>query len=157
MALQFHLDDLSDPRMAVFLEAHLADMRRISPPESVHALDLAALRQPGVRFWSAWLSHAGGLALVGTVALKRLSADHAELKSMRTAPPWRGQGVGHGLLQHALGEARRAGHARISLETGSQPFFDPAHALYAAHGFVDCPPFAGYRPDPNSRFMSRAV
>lgn len=157
MELQIRLDDLSDPRIAVFLEEHLADMRRVSPPESVHALDLAALRQPAIRFWSAWLPRAGGEELVGTAALKRLDGEHAELKSMRTVARLRGLGIGRGLLDHVIAQARAAGVRRLSLETGTQPFFAPAHALYLAHGFTDCAPFGSYRPDPHSRFMTRAI
>ncbi|KAB2897983.1 MAG: GNAT family N-acetyltransferase, partial [Burkholderiaceae bacterium] len=130
MELQIRLDDLSDPRIAAFLEEHLADMRRVSPPESVHALDLQALRQPAIRFWSAWLPLAQGDTLVGTAALKQLDAEHAELKSMRTVARLRGLGIGRSLLDHVIAQARAAGVRRLSLETGTQPFFAPAHALY---------------------------
>ena len=145
-----HDEALSDPRIAGFLEEHLADMRRVSPPESVHALDLDALRQPGIRFWAAWLDD----ALVATAAIKRLDEQHAELKSMRTTAALRGQGIAARMLSHALAEARALGHARLSLETGSQPFFAPARALYAKHGFQECGPFGSYGPDPCSYFMT---
>ncbi|HZF81981.1 MAG TPA: GNAT family N-acetyltransferase [Burkholderiaceae bacterium] len=157
VALRIRLDDLRDPRIAAFLEEHLADMRRVSPPESVHALDLEGLRRPGIRFWSAWTADPAGEALAGTVALKRLDDGHAELKSMRTAARLRGQGVATQLLAHALAEARAAGHTRMSLETGSQPFFAPARALYARHGFVACAPFCDYANDPASHFMTRML
>lgn len=157
-ALHIRLDDLADPRIAAFLQEHLEDMHRISPPESVHALDLDGLRRPEIRFWSAWLGQPdGGDRLAGTVALKRLDAGHAELKSMRTAADLRGQGIAARMLAHALAEARAAGHARVSLETGSQPFFAPARALYARHGFEDCAPFGSYGPDPASHFMTRLL
>ena len=152
------LDDLSDPRVAAFLEEHLADMRRLSPPESVHALDLDGLRQPDVQFWTAWSDDGEGREqLIGTAALKRLGAHHVELKSMRTAARLRGRGIARQLLNHVLAQARAQGMARISLDTGSQPFFAPAHALYRAHGFDDCGPFGDYRDDPHSRFMSRVL
>ena len=171
-ALYIRLDDLSDPCIATFLEEHLADMRRVSPPESVHALDLAALRAPDIRFWTAWAGSAGsvdaadtddaaseaaGPALVGTAALKRLDAAHAELKSMRTAAAWRGQGVAAQMLVYVMDQARAAGHTRLSLETGSQDFFAPARALYARHGFMPCAHFGSYQPDPHSCFMTRAL
>ncbi|RAR74045.1 putative acetyltransferase [Paracidovorax anthurii] len=156
-ALRIRLDDLGDPRIAAFLQEHLADMRRISPPESVHALDLDGLRRPEIRFWSAWLDTPAGESLAGTAALKRLDAGHAELKSMRTAASLRGQGIAARMLAHVLAEARGGGHTRISLETGSQPFFAPARALYARHGFEDCAPFGGYKIDPASHFMTRAL
>ena len=157
MQLEIRLDDLRDARIAEFLEEHLADMRRVSPPESVHALDLEGLRQPEIRFWSAWTEGSGGVSLAATAALKRLSDSHAELKSMRTATVLRGQGVAAQLLIHVLAQARAQGHTRMSLETGSQPFFEPARALYARHGFEPCAPFGDYQPDPASHFMTRRL
>lgn len=143
------LDDLSDPRIALFLEEHIRDMRAVSPPESKHALDLEGLRQRDIRFWSAW----DGGQLVGCGALKQLDESHGELKSMRSAVSHRGRGVGRQMLLHILAEARATGLRRLSLETGAMPFFAPARALYAAHGFVACAPFGSYRADPNSVFM----
>lgn len=144
---------LEDPDVVAFLEAHVAQLRSMSPPESSHALDLAGLQAPGVRFWSA---HDGG-ELVGCAALKRLDGAHAELKSMRTAPHRTGEGIGSRLVEHVLAEARAAGFTRVSLETGSEEFFAPAHRLYARHGFAGCPPFGDYRPDPLSTFMTREL
>ncbi len=151
------LDDLSDPRIAAFLDEHLADMRRTSPPQSVHALDLNKLRQPDVRFWTVWLPGSADGALVGTGAIKRLSATHAEVKSMRVDAAFRGKGIAGRLLQHMIDAANAQGFKRLSLETGSQPFFAPAWALYRRHGFADCAPLNGYRADPNSRFMTLAI
>lgn len=151
--MRIALDDLSDPRVHALLEEHLADMHAWSPPESVHALDLAGLKRPEVTFWTAW----EGDALLGCGALKELALDHAEIKSMRTARAHRGRGVGQAMLEHLLAEARRRGYRRLSLETGSQPQFDPARGLYARYGFVECGPFQGYGPDPNSTFMTRAL
>lgn len=157
--LRIQLDaDLRDPRIAAFLEEHLADMRRVSPPESVHALDLDALRQPDICFWTGWLPNGpAGQSLVATAALKRLDGQHAELKSMRTAAALRGRGIAARMLAHVMTEARALGHARLSLETGSQPFFAPARALYVRHGFLACGPFGDYTPDPNSHFMTRTL
>ena len=156
-ALQIRLDDLSDPRIEAFMEEHLVDMRAASPPESVHALDMDHLRQPCIAFWSAWLPDADGDVLVGTGALKRLDSTHAELKSMRTSARHRGQGIARQLLNHLLQEARARGYARLSLETGTQPFFEPARQLYLRHGFVECGPFADYSLDPCSFFMTRTT
>jgi putative acetyltransferase len=146
-------DDLQGPEIRALLEEHLADMRRISPPESVHALDLAGLRRPEVAFWTLW----DGEALAGCGALKAIDAAHGEVKSMRTAATHRRRGVARALLDHIVAEARRRGYARLSLETGSQPAFAPARTLYAAAGFVPCGPFAGYRDDPHSVFMTLAL
>jgi putative acetyltransferase len=155
--LHIRLDDLSDPRIEAFMQEHLVDMRAVSPPESVHALDMDQLCQPDIAFWSAWLSEDDGDTLVGTCALKRLSATHAELKSMRTSARHRGQGIARQLLHHVLEEARARGFARLSLETGPQPFFEPARQLYFQNRFVECGPFADYGPDPYSFFMTRAL
>ena len=155
--LMIRLDDLSDPRIEAFMQEHLVDMRAVSPPESVHALDMDQLRQPNIAFWSAWLTGADGDMLVGTGALKRLDASHAELKSMRTSTRHRGQGIARQVLAHLLHEARTRGFTRVSLETGPQPFFEPARQLYFQHDFVECGPFADYGPDPYSFFMTRPV
>ncbi|HYJ90185.1 MAG TPA: GNAT family N-acetyltransferase [Pyrinomonadaceae bacterium] len=142
-------DDLSGPEIAELLADHLRDMHLLSPPESVHALDLEALKKPEITFWSIW----SGEKLVGCGALKELEPEHGEIKSMRTAREFRGQGAGRLMLRHILDEARRRGYRRLSLETGSMAAFNPARQLYASHGFEYCGPFADYILDPNSVFM----
>jgi putative acetyltransferase len=151
--LLIRLDDLRGPEIAAFLEEHLQDMRAASPPESKHALDLDGLRQPGISFWTVW----DGDLLVGCGALKKLDPAHGEIKSMRAAAAYRGRGVASAMLGHIFDEAARRGYRRLSLETGSGDFFAPARALYAKFGFVECPPFGDYKPDPNSYFMTRAI
>jgi putative acetyltransferase len=153
MNVQIIVDDLSDPRIAELLEEHLRDMRRISPPESVHALDLERLKKPEITFWSVW----SGSELAGCGALKKLDAEHAELKSMRTSTSYRRIGVGKFILEHIMGEARRLGYRSMSLETGSMAFFEPARSLYASYGFVPCAPFADYKVDPYSVCMTRLL
>ncbi|MBV2128444.1 GNAT family N-acetyltransferase [Arsukibacterium indicum] len=135
------------------LQGHLDDMYATSPPESVHALDISKLQTPGIRFWSAWQ----GDALVGCVALKQHSAQMAEIKSMRTAPEARGQGVGRALLQFLLGQAKHSGIRQLYLETVSMDFFLPARNLYQSAGFKFCGPFADYPDDPNSMFMIKEL
>ena len=145
---------LDDPAVAALLRLHLADTAQYSPPESVHALDLAALSVPEISFWTAW----DGAALLGCGALKALGGAEGEIKSMRTAPAWLRQGVAAALLEHIISVARARGYRRLSLETGTNPAFAPAHALYRRFGFGDCGAFADYpRDDPNSRFMSLAL
>lgn len=143
-------DDLSGPEVRALLEEHLRNMHSISPPESVHALDLAALRQPDITFWTVW----SGTELLGCGALKELGPEHGEVKSMRTASEHRRKGVAQAMLQHILGVAAARGYRRLSLETGSQPAFEPARRLYERSGFQYCPPFEGYGEDPNSVFMT---
>ncbi len=95
-----------------------------------------------------------GEALLAVGALKRLSPDHGEVKSMHTAEAARRRGAGSAMLRDIIEAARASGLSRLSLETGSWSYFHPARALYQRHGFVECPPFADYAPDPNSVFMS---
>lgn len=147
------VDDLSGPEIAEFLDEHVRQMRSITPLESKHALDLDALREPDVTFWSVM----DGGAVVGCGAIKRLDASHAELKSMRTSTERKRSGIASRLLGHIIAEAERMGFARLSLETGSDDFFLPARRLYEKFGFEHCEPFAGYRPDPNSVFMTRPL
>ncbi|KUL37336.1 GCN5 family acetyltransferase [Streptomyces sp. NRRL F-4489] len=147
------VDDLSGPEIAAFLEAHVTEMRQITPLESKHALDLDGLRRPEVTFWSV----RDDGALIGCGAVKRLDAGHGEIKSMRTDPARKRSGVASRLLAHILAEARRMGYQRLSLETGSTDFFAPARGLYRKFGFDYCPPFADYREDPNSVFMTRTL
>jgi putative acetyltransferase len=148
--MHIEVDDLRGPEIAGLLEAHLKLMRDTSPPESVHALDLDGLRAPEVTFWTAW----DGAQLLGCGALKALDPGHGEIKSMHTAAGARGRGVARAMLAHILGEARRRGYRRLSLETGSMAAFAPARTLYAGFGFHDCPPFGDYVLDPNSVFMT---
>ncbi|AQZ63596.1 Histone acetyltransferase HPA2 [[Actinomadura] parvosata subsp. kistnae] len=147
------VDDLSGPEIAAFLNGHVEEMRSITPPESVHALDLDGLRIPEVTFWSAM----DGGSVVACGAIKRLDAAHAELKSMRTASHRKRSGLASLMLKHILTEARRMGFTRLSLETGSTDFFLPARRLYEKFGFDYCEPFADYRPDPHSVFMTRLL
>ncbi|MDN4174676.1 GNAT family N-acetyltransferase [Nocardioides sp. SOB77] len=142
------------PDVVALLEEHLRDMHATSPAESVHALDPTALDRPGTSFWTA--RDPDG-ALLGCVALQDLGAGHVELKSMRTAPAARRRGVGAGLLDHVLATAAAAGHRRISLETGTQPYFLPARTLYLSRGFAECGPFADYVLDPHSVFLTRLL
>lgn len=148
--LQIRIDDLRGPEVAALLQTHVAFCRASSPPESTHVLDLDALRAADITFWTAW----EGSELLGCGALKQLDAGHGEIKSMHTAARRRGRGVGLAILKQIVAEARSRGYRRLSLETGSMEAFAPARALYSAFGFVECPPFGGYRLDPNSVFMT---
>jgi putative acetyltransferase len=147
------IDDLRGPEIRKLLEEHLHSMTLHSPPESVHALDIEALRRPDITFWTA---RENG-ALLGCGALKELDSSHGEIKSMRTSSPHLRRGVARTLLGHILAEAARRGYARISLETGSATAFEPARNLYSRFGFTCCGPFAQYVEDPHSVFMTRAL
>lgn len=148
--MRIELDDLSRREVHDLLREHLANMYELSPPESVHALDLAALRSPDVTFWTIW----DGPLLLGCGALKELSATHGEVKSMRTPQAHRRKGAGRAILTHIVAEARARGYRRLSLETGAHAAFLPAQSLYLSFGFTFCGPFADYTEDPNAVFMT---
>jgi putative acetyltransferase len=152
-ALEIKIDDLSGPEIAGLLTEHLRSLAEITPPESMHALNLDELRRPDVTFWSVWQ----GREVVGCGALKELDLHHGEIKSMRTAKAHLRKGVGSMILERIIAEARRRGYGRLSLETGATEYFAPAHGLYEKFGFRRCPPFVGYREDPNSVFMTREL
>jgi putative acetyltransferase len=144
------LGDFSDPRVVDLLHIHLNSARAETAPGSAHALNVTGLQSPDISFWTIWEDE----TLLGFGALKWLSADHGEVKSMHTAQAMRGKGVGSAMLRHIIATARARGMSRLSLETGSWEYVRPARELYRGHGFVECPPFADYVLDPNSVFMS---
>lgn len=133
-------DDLMGGEVIALLEEHLADMYANSPPDSVHALDHVSLQSPEITFFSAW----DGDQLLGCVAIKQLTPEHSELKSMRTSISARKTGVATHLLNQFMKVAAERGYRAISLETGAQEFFRPARQLYKKHGFSYCPPFSDY-------------
>lgn len=151
--MQIKIDDLSGGEVILLLEEHLADMYATSPPECVHALDVEALKAANITFFSAWIDN----SLAGCVAIKKLNDSEAELKSMRTTHAHRGQGIASKLLDFVLNFAQQQDYKTISLETGTQTYFDPARCLYKKFGFKDCGPFSTYPLNPNSHFMTRSV
>lgn len=151
--MRIELDDLSRPAIHQLLEEHLANMYELSPPESVHALDLSKLKRPEIAFWTIW----EGDTLMGCGALKDMGNGEGEIKSMRTPKALRGRGAGRAMLKHILAEARARGMQQLWLETGSQDAFEPARQLYASEGFTFCGPFADYTDDPNSMFMTLSL
>lgn len=151
--MNIRVDDLRGVEIRNLLQEHLDAMHALSPPESVHALDLDKLRQPGITFWTAW----DGDNLMGCGALKMLGAEHGELKSMRTARAYLRRGVAKALLQHIEAHAKEQGVRRISLETGTPAPFEAAHTLYRSEGYTECGPFADYKLDPYSLFMTKEL
>ena len=148
--MEIRVDDLRGPEIIGLLKEHLHNMTLHSPPESIHALDLPALRQPDITFWTVWQDS----ELMGCGAIKELDSRHGEIKSMRTASPHLRKGVAARLMRHILDEAGRRAYDRLSLETGSMEAFAPARKLYARFGFTPCGPFASYVEDPYSVFMN---
>ncbi|MDN2482633.1 GNAT family N-acetyltransferase [Vibrio agarivorans] len=151
--MEIKVDDLSGGEVIKLLEEHLVDMYATSPAESVHALDVEALKSPGITFFSGWVNG----ELQGCLAIKQLTPRHVELKSMRTSNSSRKSGVATKLLTHALNTAIEKGYRKVSLETGTQKFFQPARNLYEKFGFTYCEPFADYELDPHSHFMTREL
>jgi putative acetyltransferase len=147
--LTIRQDDLGDARTVRLVALHLSGMAGNSPPGHSFALDLSGLKAPGVTLWSAWR----GEAIAGIGALKDLGGGEGELKSMRTHPDHLRKGVGAAILEHIIGEARRRGMTRLSLETGSGEAFEPALELYRRRGFVACGAFADYVASPFNQFL----
>ncbi len=142
--------DFSDARVIALIRHHFEKNRAVTPAGSAHVLDISALQRPEIAFFALW----DGDDLLGIGALRDFADGTGEIKSMRTADHALRRGVAAAMLRHLIGHARALGLKRLYLETGSFDYFAPARALYARHGFSECPPFAGYHPDSNSTFMT---
>ncbi len=153
MSLHIIAGGLEDERVVAMLKFHFDTNISVTPAGSAHVFDVERLKAPDIYFWSAW----DGDRLMGTGALKRLSASEGEVKSMHTLQTARRSGVGSAMLERIMAEAKTMGLTRLYLETGSFAFFAPARALYARHGFTECAPFVGYKPDANSTFMMKDI
>lgn len=151
--MEIRIGLLTHPAVIALLEEHHQDMLIHSPAESVHALDLSALAQQSITFWSVWKDD----ELAGCGALKELDSFHGEIKSMRTCRDFLRQGVAKLLLEHMIKQANSRGYQKLSLETGTMDAFLPAQKLYQQLGFQHCHPFADYQEDPYSTFMSKAI
>ena len=147
------IEDPRDEDVRRLLGRHLDFAHRHSPPEDIHALEVAALLDPAITFYG--LRGDGVLLAVG--ALKQLESTHGELKSMHTAEEARGRGLGRTMLRHLLDVARDRGLERVSLETGSMVAFAPARSLYASVGFEPCEPFGSYSSSRNSEFLTMTL
>lgn len=147
--MEIKVDNLTDIRTQELINSHLTGMAEISPVESIHALNVAALKQDNITFYSAWDIN----DIMGCGALKELTPKHGEVKSMRTAETHLRKGVAREILKHIINEAKIRGYTKLSLETGSMGAFKPAHRLYESFGFNYCNPFYDYTDDPNSVFM----
>lgn len=159
-------DNLADGNIVQLLQDHRQEMLKHSPPENVHALDVGQLNASDITFWSAWLHRdavqnevvwddAREMEFAGCGALKDLGGEHGELKSMKTRPEHLRKGVAQTLLSFILQQAEVSGFKRLSLETGTQAVFHPAHALYRRNGFEICEPFADYAAVPTSVCMTK--
>lgn len=142
--------DLDDPKTRALIERHVARARAETGRGSDHALGAEELRSPAISLWTI----RDGDEPIGIGALQEIAPGHGEIKSMHTVEGERRRGVAAAILAHIVAEAKRRGYARLSLETGSWDYFDPARAFYREHGFEECEPFGDYILDPNSVFMT---
>lgn len=146
-------DDLMKPAVLALLQFHLDEMHRWSPADKIHAMPAKRLRAADVTFFSAW----DGETVASVGALRDLGAGRGELKSMRSAPGYRGKGAGRAMLDRLLDEARARRMTWLGLETGRAAAFRDAQALYTANGFVECAPFGDYVSDIFSMCMERRL
>jgi putative acetyltransferase len=153
-ASEIAVDDPRKPDVRALLERHLTFCLSETPPEHSFALDVDALAQPGVAFFSC--RDADG-TLLGVGAIKELDPAHVEIKSMHTAAEARGRGVGRAVLDQLLSAARSRGYQRVSLETGTTPGFTAARAMYVSRGFVPAEPFAQYFRTGDNTFYTLAL
>tara|TARA_B100001173_G_scaffold251929_1_gene222955 strand:+ start:567 stop:1070 length:504 start_codon:yes stop_codon:yes gene_type:complete len=132
---------------------HFIELRSVSPPGSTHVLDIQGLRDPSIKFWSLWEDN----ELMGCGALKFLNKNHGEFKSIRVADKFRNNGNGEKIISHLINKAKKLNINKISIETGSGDFFKPARKLFYQFGFKNCEPFAHYKEDINSCYMSMLI
>ena len=140
--------DFDDPQVRELLRLHLAGMHDSSPPGTVYALDLSGLLRPDIALYTLWERD----VLLGCGALRELSTEAGEIKSMRTHPAHLRKGVAKRLLDHIVGVARARGYHTLSLETGSGPAFEAATIMYRSAGFREGEPFGDYTPSEFNRF-----
>lgn len=152
-ATTFTEGELDRDDVRALLAQHFAEMSAGSPPSACHVLPVEGLRDPMIRFFTV---REDGV-LLGCGALKRLGADHGEVKSMRTADAALGRGVGRAMLHHLVATARAMGMTRLSLETGSTAQFAAANRLYESEGFERCGPFGDYAATSFTRFFTKAI
>ena len=141
------------PEVNKLLTKHFVELRAASPEGSAHVLDITGLRIPTIKFWSLWEKN----QLMGCGALKFLDKDHGEFKSIRIHDNFRGKGYGLKIVNHLINEAKYLKIKRLSIETGSGDFFAPARKLFNNCGFKPCPPFAHYKEDINSLYLTKLL
>ena len=135
------------------LNKHFIELRAVSPEGSAHVLDIEGLKDQNIKFWSLWEDN----LLMGCGALKFLNKEHGEFKSIRVEDRFRKKDNGIKILKHLIFEAKKLNIKRISIETGTGDFFTPARKLFNKCGFKLCKPFAHYKEDPNSCYMSMLI
>ena len=145
--------NFDDPEVHKLLTKHFVELRAASPEGSAHVLDIPGLKTPSIKFWSLWDNN----QLIGCGALKFLDETHGEFKSIRVADKFKGKDKGIKIINHLIEQASKLGIKKLSIETGSGKFFEPARKLFKKCGFKDCKPFAHYKEDPNSCYMNLSL
>ena len=141
------------PEVNELLEKHFIELRASSPEGSAHVLDINGLKVPSIKFWSFWENE----KLMGCGALKFLNEEHGEFKSIRVHDNFRKKGSGIKVINHLINEAKKLNIKRISIETGAGKFFEPARNLFNQCSFTPCKPFAHYKEDPNSIYLTKHI
>jgi putative acetyltransferase len=141
------------PEVNELLKKHFAELRDASPEGSAHVLDIPGLKAPSIKFWSLWEQS----QLIGCGALKFLDENHGEFKSIRVHDNFRRKGYGIKIINHLINEAKNLKIQKLSIETGSGDFFAPARKLFDNCGFEPCPPFAHYKEDINSLYLTKLL
>ena len=135
------------------LVKHFKELRSVSPEGSTHVLDIEGLKTPSIKFWSIWDKE----NLIGCGALKFLSKNHGEIKSIRISDKFRNKAFGKIIIKHLITEAKKLRIDKLSIETGAGEFFAPARKLFTNFGFKPCKPFAHYKEDPNSCYFEKDI
>ena len=141
------------PEVNDLLSKHFIELRKASPKGSAHVLDIPGLKVPSIKFWSLWENN----KLMGCGALKFLDKEHGEFKSIRVHDVYRGKGNGIKVIKHLIEEAKKLNIKRISIETGAGKFFEPARKLFQKCNFKPCEPFAHYKKDINSLYLTKLI
>ena len=145
--------NFDNPEVNKLLTNHFIELRAASPKGSTHVLDIPGLKISSIKFWSLWENE----RLFGCGALKFLNKEHGEFKSIRIHDFYRNQGNGIKLIDHLISEAEKLGIKRLSIETGSGKFFEPARKLFKRCEFEPCKPFAHYKEDVNSVYLTKSI
>ena len=141
------------PEVNKLLTKHFIELRSVSPKGSTHVLDIKGLKVPSIKFWSLWQND----MLMGCGALKFLEKKHGEFKSIRIHDNFRKKGNGINVVNHLIYEAKNLDIKRLSIETGAGDFFLPARKLFKQCGFEKCEPFAHYKKDINSVYLTKII
>ena len=145
--------NFDNPEVHELLTKHFVELRAASPEGSAHVLDIPGLKDKSIKFWSLWQDE----MLMGCGALKFLEKDHGEFKSIRIHDNFRRMGNGVNVINHLINEAKKLNIKKLSIETGAGEFFKPARKLFKQCSFETCDPFAHYKKDINSVYLTKSI